>query len=172
MVQTIFHVQSCNNTVLLKQWCYFLLHILNSLRAHKGVIHLWRPQKMTNFVNIHPPPTAKINYRTTRICTSVIYFRTLPLLFRVDVMNMRMTMMMMTMMTCFVESLPDERHLASFQAENIIRNPHHCESPTRHEIWSPDVVPKLFCKILTQNDSHLSSGRFTWNSNPQICENV
>ena len=113
---------------------------------------------MTNFVNLHPPPTTKINYRSTRICTSVTYFKTLPLLFRVDVMNMMMTMMMMT---CLLESLPDERRFASLHAENITRNPHHRESPTRHKIWSPGMIPKLFYKILTQSDSHLSSGCFT-----------
>ena len=86
-----FHLQSCNNIMLLKQWCYFLLHILNTLRGYKGVIHLWRSQKMINFVTLHPPLPAKINDRPTRICITVTNFKTLPPMFCVGVINMLMT---------------------------------------------------------------------------------
>ena len=33
----------------------------------------------------------------------------------------------------FVEWLTDERRLALFPVETIVRYPHHCESPTRSE---------------------------------------
>ena len=42
-------------------------------------------------------------------------------------------MMMMMMMNCFVIWLNDERHVALFPAETIVRDPHHRESPTRRE---------------------------------------
>ena len=40
----------------------------------------------------------------------------------------------MMMMNCFLwYLLTDERHLALFPARTIVRDPHHRESPTRHE---------------------------------------
>ena len=44
-----------------------------------------------------------------------------------------MMMMMMMMMMVFVVWLTNERHLASFPAGTIVRDPHHRESPTRRE---------------------------------------
>ena len=37
------------------------------------------------------------------------------------------------MMNCFVVWLTDERCLAVFPAGTIVRDPHHRESPARHE---------------------------------------
>ena len=41
--------------------------------------------------------------------------------------------MMMMMKNCFVLWLTDERRLALFPAVTIVRDPHHCESPTCQE---------------------------------------
>ena len=36
-------------------------------------------------------------------------------------------------LNCFVVWLTDKRHLSLFPAGTIVRDPHHRESPTRHE---------------------------------------
>ena len=58
-----------------------------------GVIHLWRSQKMTNFLTPAPPPSAKMSNRSlvlkNRICKHVSNFKTPPphYPFRVDVID-------------------------------------------------------------------------------------
>lgn len=139
---------------------------MNSLRGHKWVIHLWRPQNMTNFVTLHPPPSAKINDRPKRICTIMTNFKTLLSPLRADVLKMRWCQWWWWWLV-FAECLTDERRLVLFRSEKIVGAPHNHKSPTCH-IWFPSMVRKLFCKILTQNDWHPSSWHLTWNWNPQI----
>ena len=60
-----------------------------------------------------------------------------------NVLQMMMMMMMMMMMNwriVFVAWLTDEKRLALFPAGIIVRNPHHCESPTRREMCSRETT--------------------------------
>ena len=44
-----------------------LIHISNfrySVYTYLGVIHLWHPEKMTNYITPHPQPSAKMNNRS------------------------------------------------------------------------------------------------------------
>ena len=49
----------------------------------------------------------------------------------------------MTMNIVFVVWLTNEKRLALFQAENIVRDPHHLKSPTHYKqalnLWRPWV---------------------------------
>ena len=61
--------------------------------TYNGVIHLWRPQKMTNFLTLPPNPhhpqklTIDLLFKNNRIRKHVTNFKTPPSPFRVDLIN-------------------------------------------------------------------------------------
>ena len=70
-----------------------LINLLYLMRYYTlGIIHLWLPQKMTNFLTLpyphHPQKwTIDLLFKNNRIRKHVTNFKTLPPPFRVDVIN-------------------------------------------------------------------------------------